>query len=175
VSVDANDSPSSCRREEERLLAHPVARRVQRSLVRVPDREGERAVEAVEQAVPSPDAESLEDHLGVAAGAEGHVARELGAELGVVVDRAVEHEHVASVGSHHRRGAGGRAPACAERGVIAGPETGVVGAAVHHRVARRLHLRLEAAGARTDVADDGAHAMPAFPPRTPARCAARSR
>ena len=81
-------------------------------LAPVPDREREHAAEAVE-AVDPPLLERVDDHLGVGVvGAEAMAGRlELGAELGVVVDLAVEDEpHRAVLVRHrlHRRRRRGR-------------------------------------------------------------------
>ncbi len=125
---------------EERLLSHPIARGVQRLLARVPQREGEHPIELVEEPIPPPDAEAVENDLRVAGRAEGDLARELGAQLDVVVDRAVEDEHVRAVRAHHRHVAARREvedgeAARAERDAVVGPEAGVVGAAMDHRLA----------------------------------------
>ena len=76
----------------ERLDAETVARAEQLLFGRIPDREGKHAVQ-VPGAVLAPLAVGLEDHLGVAAGHKGMTfLLQIGAQLSVVVDGAVEHQ-----------------------------------------------------------------------------------
>ena len=49
----------------------------------------------------SPGPDGLEEHLGVASARKATLALELVAKRSVIVDLAVEHEHVASVGGGH--------------------------------------------------------------------------
>ena len=83
----------------QRLDAQTVAREEQR--VAVPDREGEHAVQALDTGF-APFKVRPQNDLGVAVGAEGMAERDqLGAQLGVVVDRAVEHQRGAGRGIQH--------------------------------------------------------------------------
>ena len=74
----------------ERLDAEPIADEEQPALRLVPQREGEHAAEAIDRAV-APLLVRVHDHLGVRVRAEPVAVRlELGADLGEVVDLAVE-------------------------------------------------------------------------------------
>ncbi len=81
----------------QRLDAEPVAREEQRLLVAVPQREREHAAEALDAAL-APRLPRVHDHFGVAARAEGvPERRQLGDQLLIVVDLAVEDDDDAAV------------------------------------------------------------------------------
>ena len=86
----------------ERLDAEAVAGEHEPARVPLVDGEGEHAVEALRRVVP-PGVPGLEDHFGVARGEEPvALGLELGAQLLVVIDAAVEHERQAELGIDHR-------------------------------------------------------------------------
>ena len=89
--------PSRQQRVVQRLDAEAVARQEQRLLVAVPQREREHAAEALD-AVLAPRLPGVHDDLGVAARAEDVAERlQLGDQLLVVVDLAVEDDDDAAV------------------------------------------------------------------------------
>ena len=89
---DPNSSASAGARPVERLDAEPIAHEQQPPPWRVPDRECEHAAEAV-HAVVAPLFIRVDDGLGVRARAVAMPGRfELAADVGVVVDLAVEHD-----------------------------------------------------------------------------------
>src|SRR5688500_8909046 len=82
---------------EERLLPDAVAGHEQPAATAVPEREGEHAAQAV-HAVIAQFLVEVDDHLRVASGGEAVApSLELGAQLHVVVDLAVEDHHHAAV------------------------------------------------------------------------------
>ena len=84
--------PARDRRVVKRLDAQAVAAEQHAPAVALPDREREHAVEAADE-VLAPGVIGLEQHLGVAVGVEAvALGLELAAQLGVVVDRAVEND-----------------------------------------------------------------------------------
>ena len=86
---------------EERLDAHPVARREQHPLVRVPDRECEHPVQARHHAL-APCGESLQQYLGVGLGHENMAgACELLPQIAKIVNFTVENDRVAPIGGAH--------------------------------------------------------------------------
>ena len=90
LDLGPEDDPARHRGVVERLDAEPVAREQEPPRVRVPDREGEHAAEAVD-AVLAPLLVAVRDHLGVGVGPEAVAVRDqLAADLGEVVDLAVE-------------------------------------------------------------------------------------
>jgi hypothetical protein len=81
------------RRPEQRLDAELVAGQGERALALVEQREGEHAAQAA-QARRAPAAPRLQEHLGIRAGPEADPgAAQLGPQLAIVVDLAVEHQH----------------------------------------------------------------------------------
>src|SRR3546814_2148815 len=73
----------------ERLHPQPIAREEQALLLRIVEREGEHAVQPREHPRP-PDAPAVEQHLGIAVGAEAcALGLKLGADLAKIVDLAV--------------------------------------------------------------------------------------
>ena len=121
-------------RVEHRLDAQPVAGEEQRLLVAVPEREREHAAEA-RHALLAPGLPGVDDHLGVAAGAEDVAQRlQLGHQLLEVVDLAVEDDADAAVLVEQRLLAGGdvddRQPAMAEADARLDVDAALVGAAV---------------------------------------------
>ena len=92
---------------EERLLARAVAREQQAALARVPQREGEHAVELRDGSIALLLVE-VQDHLAVALALEAVAALEAAPQLAEVVDLAVEDEPQRAVLVRHRlaRGVG---------------------------------------------------------------------
>ena len=91
----------------QRLRAEAVAREVERPSSRVPPREREHPVEAGNGRLYAPACDRVEDDLGVAGPAEDDaLAREVGAQLGVVDDLAVVDED--ALPARGDRGLGGR-------------------------------------------------------------------
>src|SRR4029078_4207953 len=79
----------------------------ERALAAVPQSEGEHAGASPERFDQTPGDDPLKEHLGVrmatpAALRHGAALLELGAEVGVIVDLAVEGQHEAAVGRTHR-------------------------------------------------------------------------
>ena len=106
------------RREHQRVAADPVVERlftqrvageVQDTFLAVPQGKREHAVGPA-QGLGRPEAcGELEQHLGVGPTADDDTrALDVGPQRVMVVDLAVEHEHEAAVGRHHRLGAGRR-------------------------------------------------------------------
>ena len=90
------------RRVVQRLLAHAVAGEQQAPSRPVPDREREHPVQPIEAGFAVLRVE-VNDDLGVRGASEVDAARdELGAELAVVVDLAVERDPDRAVRAHHR-------------------------------------------------------------------------
>jgi hypothetical protein len=126
----------------QRLDAVGVAREQQAVRPRVPQREGEHAAQAAHHR-GTVTAIQVQQHLGVGMGAELDAgALELAAQLGVVVDLAVEADHQRAVRRVHRLGArraeieDGEAPVAeADPPVVADPHARTVGAALDHGVA----------------------------------------
>ncbi len=115
--------------EEERLLPEPVARREQPLARRIPDREGEHSAQRLHAPVAVPLVEREED-LGIAGRPEAEtIALELGAQLPVVVDLAVEGDVDAAVG--HRLLSAGKVddaqPPVSEPDPVEEEDAGVVG------------------------------------------------
>jgi hypothetical protein len=137
----------------ERLLAEPIAGEVHRSLARVPERKGEHADQPLERALDAPGGERGEHHLGVGvASPRRRVALlfERRAQREVVIDLAVEDDHVAPVGRGHRlvtlrREVEDREPPEAEcdAGLFVDPDTLVVRAAESKRGRHRARPRGE--------------------------------
>jgi hypothetical protein len=122
---------------EQRLLAESVARQQQRVVPRVPYRQREHPPEQLGYARPDLLVE-VRHHLGVAAAAEPvALGQQVGAELGVVVDLAVDDDRDAAVLVGHRLPAGVRqvddreAPV-GQRDGAAREEAVPIGAAVDH-------------------------------------------
>jgi hypothetical protein len=94
------------RRPEQRLDAELVAGQGEFALALVEQGEGEHAAQAA-QARLAPAAPRLQQHLGVGAGPEADPgAAQLGPQLAIVVDLAVEHQHQPVL--HERLVSGGR-------------------------------------------------------------------
>ncbi len=142
----------------ERLLAEPVTGEGQCPLLPVPQGEGEHPGRALERAADAPGLEGREQRLRVrmAPPIVGLAGRaELLAQLRMIVDFAVEDDHVAATGRAHRLVAGGRQvedrePVEGERrpafGV--GPRIRLVGAAVAQAVVHARQDRADVRGAR---------------------------
>ncbi len=93
--------PARDRRVIQRLDAQAVAAEQHAAAVALPDREREHAVETADE-VLAPGVVGLEQHLGVAVGVEAvALGLELAAQLGVVVDGAVEDDAQAELGVDH--------------------------------------------------------------------------
>ena len=158
---------------EQRLLAEPVAGKVQAPGRAVPAAEREHRVGALERAGDTPRGDRLEQHLGVGrAGEDRARAFELGPQRPVVVQLAVEDEHVPTVARRHRLVTGRRQvddrqapePEGHARGGV-GPHARVVGAAVRHRRGHAGRVRFELVAGRrlrrVQEAGDAAHQEPA--------------
>jgi len=172
--------------DEQRPDAETVAGQEERSRLAVPDGEGELAVEPLDAAV-APLLVGVDDDLGVAAGAEDVAeALELGGQLGVVEDLAVEDDPVAAVLGAERLLAAGQVddgqPGMAEERVLVAPGAELVGPAVpqgaDHALGQALG-QVERAG-QAHRATDAAHGKDrSFRCRTttarPARSARRRR
>jgi len=142
----------------ERLLAQPIAGEEEPARGVVPDGEGEHADEPLDACL-AVDSVGVQDHLGVASrlkpAARGH---ELGAQLAIVVDLAVEDDPVAAGGVAHGLAPGheidDRQPRHPEPDVAGGVDARVVGAAM---LEKAEHRGQELARGRADVAGDAAH------------------
>ena len=157
-SSDANAKPSGRVDVVERLDAEPVAGEEQLAAFVVGDREREHAGEVVDD-VAAPLLEPAEDDLGVGVvGDEPPAAGlELAAQLGVVVDLAVEDEREVAIVAVERLVAGrdvdDREAPHPDREVRADVGALAVGAAVHDRT---QHL-FEQLGIGAGEPDDAAH------------------
>jgi hypothetical protein len=126
----------------QRLLAEPIARHQERAIARVPHRQREHAAQARQRRGEAPRLDRRQDDLGVRPPAEPRATGgQLGAQLAVVVDLAVEDDRVAARRRGHRlvaerRQVDDREAAEAERDAAVGPGAGVIGAA---RAQRRRH------------------------------------
>ena len=86
----------------ERLHAERVARQQQPAPARLPEGENKHPVQPV-QRIAAPCDQRFQQHFGVAVRAEAvPLGFEFGANLDEVVDLAVEHQHRAGFGIHHR-------------------------------------------------------------------------
>ncbi len=161
--VDAKRSVPLELGEVERLDAEAVANQRQPAAVALVEREGEHAVEALHAARP-PFRPGLDDHLGVAGGREAvALGLELGAELGIIVDAAVEGDGQPQLGVDEglRRGFGqvdDLQPPVGEPDRAANDRAGAVRAAGRHRVSHALEPRgRDSAAGEVDLSADAAH------------------
>jgi hypothetical protein len=147
----------------QRLDAEPVARHEERLTVAVPQRKGEHAAEAV-HALLAPLLPGVHDDFGVALGVEDVAVRlQLGYQLAVVVDLAVEDDHHRAVLIEQGLLTGGdvddgQAPvAKAETGLDM--QTAFIRAAVQLRVVHALQdMAVHRAGAAcVELTRDAAH------------------
>ncbi len=169
-----DEQPVGQQRVMKRLHAEPVAREEQRLPVAVPQREGEHAAEALDAGF-APLLPGMDDHLGIAPGVKAVAALgELGNQLLVVVDLAVEHDHHAAVLVEQRLLARGQIddgqPPMAEAEPRLEVQPALVGSAV---VLRLVHARDEIARDRPRAlqvhdADDAAHIASALSEGRPA-------
>jgi hypothetical protein len=152
--------------EVQRLLAEAIAGQGQRAIARVPHREREHPAQARQRGGHAPGLDRRQQDLGVGAAAEPRAASgQLGAQLAVVVDLAVEGDRQVARGRGHRLVAGRRqiddcqaAEAQANRAV--GPRAAVVGAARRERRGHRAGQGLTARAIHAvgvDEAGDAAH------------------
>jgi len=147
----------------ERLDAETVAGEHHAARVALLDGEREHALEAVDAPRP-PGVPGLEDDLGVA-GREEAVALglEFGAQLGIVVDAAVERDREAEFAVAHRlrgllREVDDLQPSVAEAGAVADQHATAVGAAGdHHPHHGRDGFGRGFAAIEAEIAADAAH------------------
>src|SRR6266511_4342502 len=153
-----------------------IARDVQHASVAVEDRERVHAVDAREQLVDSPAIVALREHFSVARSGEADaLARERGAELAAVVDRAVlEREHTTAARGERLsavRDGDHREPAHAERDATVDVDAFAVGPAMHDRVEHRAKHDVDSGRLCVDQACDAAHALSAPLGQARLRCA----
>ena len=139
----ADRRPAGPRRHEQRLDAERITRAEQFLLDGVPQREREHAAQPG-QRVGAPVVVGGDDGLTVAVGAKHGtvIGRELGAQFEVVVDLAVEHQHVAvrrlgrtpAQRLMAMRDVDDRQPVEAQHDMVVGPGARLVGTAVAHEM-----------------------------------------
>jgi hypothetical protein len=145
--------------KEKRLHTQPVAGEEKAVAIRVVDGQREHAVQPL-QAIRSPLPPRGQDGLRVAVGLEDvSLLLEAGTHLLVIVDLAVEGNHHAPVGRHHRLGAAlqidDRQAPMPEAHARPGPHAAPVGAAMGKHVGHRLDpLGIDGLG-HVDVEDSG--------------------
>ena len=155
-------------RVEERLDAEAVAGQQQRARAAVPGGEGEHPPQPREH-LRAVAAEELEQHLGVAGSAQLEaVGLELGAQLAVVVDLAVEDDPAGAVVRRHRlvarrRGVDDRQAPRAQRDVVVRQHALAVGAAVGEQARRFADPIGVGTAGEVDRPDDSAHDARALP------------
>jgi len=161
LDLGGEDQPPPVAGVDERLDAEPVAREQDTPPAAVPDREGEHAAQAG-QDVESPGLVPMQDDLRVRGRPEGETAsRELGRQLPIVVDLAVEGDPDRPVLRRHRLRAGrevdDREPPMPEADRALVVQTFSVGTAVgedgrHSTQDVDVHRRLVSAGDAGDAA-----------------------
>src|SRR5581483_3926285 len=153
--------------EVARLHAEAVARAEQRAATAVPDDERPHAVEALDARLAPLEVRGVQ-HLGVALAAEAMTFRlQLGAQLDVVVDLAVEHELAAAVRGWERLEAGvgevdDRESKVAEAHTVVGEDAAPVGAAMLDPVEHRVDARPVRRPVEVDDPAEAAHAYAAI-------------
>jgi len=165
LDLAAEDDPPAVLGEVQGAHPHAIAHQREPAAPAVPQRDGELAVEARERLF-APRLVGVDDHLGVAARAEGvSQSLELRAQLEVVEDLSVEDDPERPVLVGERLLAGGkvddREPGVGQAGALVTVDAELVGAPVMESARHRAQFRRgrpSGRGVKSDDASDPTHA-----------------